>query len=487
MRATRGSGPGCERKGSSVHRTASAPAIATLICLVLLGIPEQVDAQKIGQVERVQPSARAPRATVLEWTSAEGQPYWYRLPAKKSKRTPNLVLMLHGTGLNHGWSFWNYPVGQGKFRPDDIVISPDGLTPGNGDTFNFMQGKKDGEQIAGLIREFRKNFPIDRVYVYGHSQGAFFAYWFAGAYTELVDGIVAHAGNVLEVNHNALAKKKVAIGILHGKADAVVPVECAYRTEKIYRDQGYQKIKLEIVEGLTEQAGHWPLPTQVAQMFEWLDSVSADHPELALDVAKTQLEKKSPDFETIVSAVIRARRLVKKAKGEEREKIEAEIELFEQLLDHVARAHRTKLDADAEEGDDSFDAALYFQVVHLAFREWPGWVKLSKSEVKKSRKQDKQVSKALQLLARSPSAKSVRGALGVLERASMSTELRTLEQELERLSQNEKRVPKELAAQIEGLVGAKKAERAAMQESVDQRHRAELMTFRKSHPELPGS
>ena len=114
-------------------------------------------------------------------------------------------------------------------------------------------------------------------------------------------------------------------------------------------------------------------------------------------------------------------------------------------------------------------------------------MKLSKAEVKKSRKQDKQVGKALQLLARSPSAKSVRGALGVLERASMSTELRTLEQELERLSQNEKRVPKELAAQIQQIIGAKKAARAAVQESVDQRHRAELMAFRKSHPELPGS
>ena len=30
----------------------------------------------------------------------------------------------------------------------------------------------------------------------------------------------------------------------------VVTVECAYRTERIYRELGYRKLKLEVVEGL---------------------------------------------------------------------------------------------------------------------------------------------------------------------------------------------------------------------------------------------
>ena len=34
-----------------------------------------------------------------------------------------------------------------------------------------------------------------------------------------------------------LSKEKVAVGILHGRADAVVPVDCAVRTERIYREQ----------------------------------------------------------------------------------------------------------------------------------------------------------------------------------------------------------------------------------------------------------
>jgi predicted esterase len=212
------------------------------------------------------------------------------------------LLMLHGTGLNHGWSFWNYPI-LGDFRRRDIVVSPDGLTPGHGDTFNFVQGQKDGEQIAGLITEFKKRFPVGRVYLYGHSQGAFFCYWFAGEHPGLVDGIVAHAGNVLDVNHGKLSKEKVAIGILHGRADAVVPVECATRTEKIYRDQGYQKLKLEIVEGLTEQSGHWPLPNHVAKLLEWLDQVSVQSAARAVRTAASALCGQNPDLGVVYEQV----------------------------------------------------------------------------------------------------------------------------------------------------------------------------------------
>ncbi len=120
-------------------------------------------AQKIGSVPRVPPTPGAERSVVLEWTSAEGQPYWYRLPKKiDAKSPPRLVFMLHGTGLDHGWSFWNCPIVKGSFRANDIVISPDGLTK-RGETYNFVQGKKDGDQIVGLIELFRQRFPISEI------------------------------------------------------------------------------------------------------------------------------------------------------------------------------------------------------------------------------------------------------------------------------------------------------------------------------------
>ena len=128
------------------------------------------------EVAKVEPAASAPLGKTLEWKSAEGKPYWYRLPKKLADGKPRaLTLMLHGTGLKWGWAFWNYPIANGGFRGDDIVVAPEGMTPGGGDTFNFVQDKKDGDHIAGLIAWFKKKFTIDRVYLYGHSQGAFFA------------------------------------------------------------------------------------------------------------------------------------------------------------------------------------------------------------------------------------------------------------------------------------------------------------------------
>jgi len=63
-------------------------------------------------------SAKAPSGKVLEWTSPQGQPYWYRMPEERRPgRKPNLILMLHGTGMRWGWAFWNYPIASGAFRP----------------------------------------------------------------------------------------------------------------------------------------------------------------------------------------------------------------------------------------------------------------------------------------------------------------------------------------------------------------------------------
>src|SRR5690606_25984148 len=311
-----------------MHRTVRAlsPNVRLLSLAVLLACASPLAAQKLGEVPIVPPTSSAEKGKTLEWVSAEGRPYWYRLPEKiDARKPPNLVIMLHGTGLNWGWSFWNYPIGNGKFRSGDIVVSPDGLTPGQSGTFNFIQGKKDGDQIAGLNRLFRGRFPIDKVYLYGHSQGAFFAYWFAGEHTELVDGIVAHAGNVLQVKHHELAKEKVAIAILHGEADAVVPVECAHRSHKIYEDQGYKKLKLEIVEDLTAQSGHWPLPKNVAALLDWLDEVSVDSPALEVRVALDEIAKESPDLLAIGEAIAEAKSLLGRYRGDDKKELEARV------------------------------------------------------------------------------------------------------------------------------------------------------------------
>lgn len=320
-------------------RTLSFTAVALTLCANLA-------AQK-DETPKVEPGLSAPRGKTLEWKSPAGQPYWYRLPEKLEAKQPvTLTFMFHGTGMKFGWAFWNYPIANGGFRKNDIVIAPEGMTPGNGDTFNFVQGKADGEQIEGLIQFFKKKFTIGRIYLYGHSQGAFFSYWMAGEAPELIDGIVAHAGNVLDVKHTPLSKQKLAVGILHGRADAVVPVDCAYRTEKIYREQGYQKLKLKVVEGLNDQTGHWPLPDDVAEMFSWLDKVSSATLEDAAAEVAYALETPTLDLQGLKVALDRAQLLAKKAKPAEVTATKPRIDAGRELLARAATEHAKVMSED---------------------------------------------------------------------------------------------------------------------------------------------
>ncbi|MAG55316.1 MAG: hypothetical protein CMJ83_03410 [Planctomycetes bacterium] len=374
-----------------------------LFFLLLLSAP--AIAQKIGEVPRQAPGSKAPKGETLEWTSAEGRPYWYRLPRSISaKRPPNLILMLHGTGLNHGWSFWNYGIGKGQFRKDDIVVSPDGLTPGMGKTFNFAQNQKDGGQIAGLVKLFKKRFPVRNVYLYGHSQGAFFCYWFAGQHPDLIDGFVAHAGNVLSVKHSKLARQNVAVAILHADADQVVPVSCAHRSHEVYKKEGYQKLRLEIVEGLRREAGHWPLPAQVKELLSWCDRVSVKTPGAALDIAEAEIKKKAVDLATVADALGNADKLLKKYRGKDKAELGARRAPIAHFVSEAAAAHSGPLanEPAMKNSRAPYGAwAAHFRAIHPALGKHAAWKKALRPLISRRDKDTKRIEKALAKLARS--------------------------------------------------------------------------------------
>lgn len=401
-----------------------APRLVSILILLAasFGVATPSSAQEAAE-QVVAPSMDVDRGTLLEWKTPEGKAYWYVVPKKiKKSEPPALILFLHGTGLDHRWSFWNYGLAKGNYRPDDILVSPDGLTPGNG-AFNFVQGKKDGDHIANLIRRFQDEFPISRVYLYGHSQGAFFCYWFAGEYPELVDGIIAHAGNVLDVKHPKLAKEKIAIGILHGEADAVVTVECAYRTHGIYKELGYEKLKLEIVEGLTEQSGHWPLPIQVNAMFTWLDSVSVKTPSQSVTMGMQQIENDLPDLAMIRTAVDEASDLLKKYKGDDRAELESRLAKLQEFLDEARDAYLGAMAPLAESFDPKAEFGTWVSRFHFAHRGLiadPKWQKSMKKIAGVVKKHDKTVAKALEKLGGEADKKAFSNGVKAMEKGYLS-------------------------------------------------------------------
>jgi predicted esterase len=437
---------------------------------------------------KIEPSTEAPAGKVLEWTSAEGKPYWYRLPKKIDRaRPPNLLVMLHGTGLKWGWAFWNYPIAEGSFRGNDVVVAPEGMTPGGEGIFNFTQAKPDREHIAGLITYLKKRLPIGKVYVYGHSQGAFFAYWFAGERPDLVDGIVAHAGNVLgDVKHPKAAKENVAIGILHGRADAVVSVECAYATEKVYKEQGYKKLRLYVVEGLNEQTGHWPLPKQVGEMLAWLDQASTDTARGAIEIALHELAAETTEVSVVVSAAASADRLLKNAKADEKtalgERLAAIQAVVADLVTRHAAAIAEKTDvrkADAPHGS----WAAHFRAANRGLDAAPAWQASVKELRQRAATHEKTITSAAAKLEKS-GASSLADAVKALEAGFLAPGYDDLLGRASHVAKSGgKAVKADDAAKLEALVKARRADAESGAEAAAAITKEAVGPIRKAHPD----
>jgi pimeloyl-ACP methyl ester carboxylesterase len=289
----------------------------------------------------VAPSPSAPRGKLLEWRTAEQRVYWYRLPKQiDAKRPPNLLLMLWDDVVFQGLAFVAYP-SLASVRHDDVVVSPGQMGIGIGP---FADAKHYGGTLARLILELERSLPIGNVYLYGHGRSAFFCHWFAGAYPQLIDGIVAYGADqpdLDQIRHGALARHKVAIGMLHGRFEA----EVAARTEQGYRDRGHEKVRRTIV---ANQGGEQirPQPDELAQLLDWLDEVSVPTVTNAVASACQELREKSPDLAVIAQQVGVAQRLLPKASADEQRGQGARLSALVEFLAHCQQMAREAVLAD---------------------------------------------------------------------------------------------------------------------------------------------
>jgi polyhydroxybutyrate depolymerase len=151
-----------------------------------------------------------------------------------------LVLILHGYGAN-GF------VQQGIFWLRDLptthhafVLAPDGTIDSTGKQFWNADpaccdidhtGVDDVAYLGGLIDTVMATRPIDpaRVFVVGHSNGAFMAYRLACDRADVVTAIVGLAGAAASTPSACAPKHPVSILDIHGNADDTVPYDGAVK------------------------------------------------------------------------------------------------------------------------------------------------------------------------------------------------------------------------------------------------------------------
>jgi predicted esterase len=236
------------------------------------------------------PVAGAPVLTAFSSVSSAGLSYLWWIPKGYQAKSPrDLTIICHGTGLDHKWGGWNMP--PGTFRPDDICVSPDGPSPGQGGSRLFLGGDKDVDAVAAFIAEMKKKFAVRRVFLYGHSQGGFFVAHFAGERPDLIAGVVAHASGAWASTKIDSKTKGVAIVFMHGSSDPVVPFGQSVGATDYYREKGHPLARLRVLPGYN----HWPNAVRATECVDWCDGMTTSDPERALACADSIATKKGVD------------------------------------------------------------------------------------------------------------------------------------------------------------------------------------------------
>lgn len=243
------------------------------------------------------PDASAKPLTAFTWKSKNDLRFVWWLPKDYDVAKPrNLTVICHGTGLDYRWGLWNNK--PGIFRPDDVVVSVDGPTP-DGKSRLFMGQKHDADAIAAFLSEMRQLFAVDRIFLYGHSQGSFFVVYFAGEHPEQVAGVVAHASGAWNWSKMTGDVKRVPIAFMHGTSDPVVPYMQSPGARDAYVKAGFGLVHLRRLD----RYNHWPNAVRANECLAWCQGMSTKSAEEALECAREILRPKPADeyqWKTIV-------------------------------------------------------------------------------------------------------------------------------------------------------------------------------------------
>ena len=337
-------------------KTPLAAVGLVLLALVSLARPPAVSAAEVPEKE---PNARV-RGKLQKWTSKDGIAYHYRLPKDYDPDAgANLTVILHGSNLDHRWGFANH---QAKtFRPDDIVVSPDGTTPNGNGGFNSLGQPADAKRFHAFLEELKSLLKVKATYLYGHSQGSFFAFYYAGEYPEDVAGVVGHASGVWTQTRLGKKGHHQAIVLMHGTQDPVVPYMQSAGGMAAFTEAKYPIVRLRSLEWWN----HWPAEhngpvPHTSQQLAWVEGMTTEDPERLEACWEVLGDVKDADQHDHAGAWRLAKRIL------EREDIPAKLrkdaEKAVEAIDALVQAH---IDAMALPDDLAWEDDARF--AHFAF------------------------------------------------------------------------------------------------------------------------
>jgi predicted esterase len=303
---------------------------ATLLAATLISVPALAE----------KPRSEAPgpkaRGRLCEWKSKDGLAYIHLVPKDyDEEKGANLTIILHGSNLTREWGFANHKAGE--FRPDDIVVSPDGTTPNGKGGFNFLGEPKDAKRFRALLLELKQALKVRETFLYGHSQGSFFALYYAGEQPDEVQGVLAHASGVWNWTKLGRDGHHQAIVLMHGTRDPVVPFGNSVGGYQAYREAKYPMVRLRAIEG----GNHWPAEHNYeiphpTQQLAWIEGMTTKDPERLAVAFATLAEVKVREYHDYAALYLLAKRI---AEGEAPEALQAKARASMERVEALAKAH----------------------------------------------------------------------------------------------------------------------------------------------------
>lgn len=191
---------------------------------------------------------RALIATVLAGCSSSGggerpttfggdRPVDLQVPANfdDSKQYP-LILILHGYGASGFVQESLFGLKAAVTDGTAFVLAPEGTVDTTGKQFwnadpaccDFGHtGVDDSTYLAGLVGAVRGAWPIDRVWVIGHSNGGYMSYRLACDHADAIDGMIVLAGASASDPSTCHPSRQVNLLHMHGTEDTDVPYSLA--------------------------------------------------------------------------------------------------------------------------------------------------------------------------------------------------------------------------------------------------------------------
>ena len=296
--------------------------------------------------------------TLYQWTSKGGITCHYRLPKDYDAKTgANCTYLLHGSNLTHGWGFANHAAK--TFRPDDIVVSPDGTTSNGEGGFNSLGRKEDAKRFHAFHEELKALLKIRSTFLYGHSQGSFFAFYYAGEYPKDVQGVVGHASGVWTQTRLGKKGHHQPIVLMHGTQDPVVPYVQSGGGFSSFQKAGYPMVRLRSLEWWN----HWPAEhngpvPHTSQQLAWVEGMATDDPERMRACWEILGDVKNTDEHDYAGAYLLARHLADSEAAPAAVKKEAAAAVA--AIEALVQAHVDEMALATDLGFDDPERILHF-------------------------------------------------------------------------------------------------------------------------------